>query len=501
VTSCAATGKILWPISTVGSDKLPDMSETDLELLAHYTRQHAEDAFAEIVRRHLRLVYSAALRRVRLPQLAEEVAQSAFIDLARNAARLKPDTILTAWLYQVTRRTAIDVVRREASRQLREQIATGMNAMNATAADWTHIEPLLDEAMHALDDKDRTTVLLRYFENKSLREVGATLGTTEDAARKRVNRAVERLREFFAKRGVTVGASGLGVVISANAVQAAPAGLAATLTSASLASGAAGTGTMLTLFKFMAMTKLKLGLLSAIILAVPFIAVVVIRKNTLPDEPGYQGKRLSEWLRSFDKTPLEWNSDLTIPANQASAEAIVQMGSQAVPFLVRELRARDSAANDSTPAYVRNRRAIQACLALGPTAKTAIPELTKRLAEHRISAMLRTSALAAMGPDAVPSLMAALTNSEPEVRRCMATTIRNGSFDAEPLVPALVKCLSDPDDYHVRTEAAMALARLRKRPDFVLPALTQNLSDTNQTVREFTAIALRQFHATPPVTR
>jgi RNA polymerase sigma factor (sigma-70 family) len=220
---------------------LPDMSDTDLELLARYSRQHAEDAFAEVVRRHLGLVYSAALRQVRSPQLAEEVAQSTFIDLARSAAKLKPDTILTAWLYQVTRRTAIDVVRREASRQLREQIATEMNAMNATAADWTHIEPLLDEAMHALDETDRTAVLLRYFENKSLREVGATLGTTDDAARKRVNRAVECLREYLARRGVTTGASGLVVVISANAIQAAPAGL-----SAAIASAVAGTATFVT---------------------------------------------------------------------------------------------------------------------------------------------------------------------------------------------------------------------------------------------------------------
>ena len=104
--------------------------------------------------------------------------------------------------------------------------------MNATAADWTHIEPLLDEAMHALDDTDRAAVLLRYFENKSLREVGQTLGTSDDAAQKRVSRAVERLREFFAKRGVTVGASGLVVVISANAVQAAPVGLAVTISAA-----------------------------------------------------------------------------------------------------------------------------------------------------------------------------------------------------------------------------------------------------------------------------
>jgi len=205
------------------------MSDTDLELLARYTRHHADDAFAEIVRRHLNLVHSAALRPIRSPQLAEEVAQSTFINLARHAHRLAPDTILTAWLYQVTRREAIDVVRREARRQVREQIATEMNAINATAADWTHIEPLLDEAMHALDDTDRTAVLLRYFENKSLREVGATLGTSENAAQKRLGRAIERLREFFAKRGVTIGANGLIIVISAEAVQAAPIGLSSAI--------------------------------------------------------------------------------------------------------------------------------------------------------------------------------------------------------------------------------------------------------------------------------
>src|SRR6266436_3437246 len=204
-------------------------STNDLDLLGEFTRDQSQDAFTALVKRHLNLVYCAALRQVRSPQLAEEVTQSVFTDLARNAARLKPDTILTAWLYEVTRRTAINVVRGEARRQLREQIAFEMNAMNANAADWTQIEPLLDEAMHALDETDRTAVLLRFFENKSLREVGATLGTSDDAAQKRVSRAVERLREFFTKRGVTVGASGLAIVISANAVQAAPVGLVVTI--------------------------------------------------------------------------------------------------------------------------------------------------------------------------------------------------------------------------------------------------------------------------------
>jgi RNA polymerase sigma factor (sigma-70 family) len=260
--------KILCPIPAGSGVILLNMGHTDLELLARYTRHCVEDAFAEIVRRHLGLVYFAALRQVRSRQLAEEVAQSTFINLARHAHRLTSDTILPAWLYQVARRESVDVVRREARRQVREQVASEMNAINANAADWTHIEPLLDEAMHALDDTDRAAVLLRYFENKSLREVGATLGTTDDAARKRVNRAVECLREFFAKRAVTVGASGLTVVISANAIQAAPVGLAVTISTAAILTGtsAAVTATA-TVTKAIAMTTLQKSLIAATLAA------------------------------------------------------------------------------------------------------------------------------------------------------------------------------------------------------------------------------------------
>jgi len=240
------------------------MTANDLDLLGEFTRDQSQDAFTALVRRHLDLVYCAALRQVRSPELAEEVAQSVFTDLARNAARLNSDTILTAWLYQVTRRTAIDLVRGETRRQLREQIASEMNAMNANAADWTQIEPLLDEAMHALDQTDRTAVLLRYFENKSLREVGQSLGTTDDAAQKRVSRAVERLREFFIKRGVTIGASGLVVVISANAVQAAPIGLSVAIAAtAALAGTTTATAASATTTKAIVMTTLQKTLISA----------------------------------------------------------------------------------------------------------------------------------------------------------------------------------------------------------------------------------------------
>ena len=203
VKGLALDAKNFCRIPSVGGDMLVEMTTTDLELLRQFTREHSQEAFTTLVKRQVNLVYSTALRQVRSPQLAEEIAQSVFADLARDAGKLKPDTILTAWLYQVTSRTAVDAIRKESRRQLREQIAVEMTNMNATANDWRQIEPLLDDAMAALDETDRAAILLRYFENKSLREVGEALGASDDAAQKRVSRAVERLREFFSKRNIT----------------------------------------------------------------------------------------------------------------------------------------------------------------------------------------------------------------------------------------------------------------------------------------------------------
>ena len=136
--------------------------------------------------------------------------------------------------------------------------------MNATANDWTQIAPLLDDAMAALDETDRSAILLRFFENKSLREVGEALGASEDAAQKRVSRAVEKLREFFSQEKITVGAGGLAVLISANAVQSAPVGLAAAISAAALAGTAVTTSTVIaTAAKTVAMTTLQKALVTA----------------------------------------------------------------------------------------------------------------------------------------------------------------------------------------------------------------------------------------------
>jgi len=215
------------------------MNANDLNLLQQYAQEGSEEAFTAIVNRHLGLVYSAALRQVRSPQLAEEVAQSVFSDLARSARKLKPDTLLGAWLYQVTRRTAVDVVRRESRRQFREQVALEIAGMNSNTSDWAKVEPMLDEAMEALEEADRQAILLRYFEHKSLREVGQFLGASEDAAQKRVSRAVDELRRFFSKRGAAVGVPALVLLLSANAVQSAPAGLSSTISAAAISAGTA----------------------------------------------------------------------------------------------------------------------------------------------------------------------------------------------------------------------------------------------------------------------
>ena len=244
------------------------MNDDDLGLLARYTRERDEDAFSQIVRRHLNLVYSVARRQVRSPELAEEVAQSVFTQLAREAQSLAPDTVLAAWLYTVAHRTALNGLRREVRRKRREQVASEMNASDGvTAGDWAQVSPCLDAAMHALNQTERTAILLRYFENKSLREVGQILGTTDDAAQKRVSRALEHLRKRLARQGVTVSVGGLVALVAGNAVQAAPTGLAALISSGSLLAATATTSLPATATTILAMTTLQKSSVAAFMVA------------------------------------------------------------------------------------------------------------------------------------------------------------------------------------------------------------------------------------------
>jgi RNA polymerase sigma factor (sigma-70 family) len=246
-------------------------AQTDQQLLRDYAGSRSEAAFAELVRRHVDLVYSAALRMVCNSHQAEDVTQGVFVALAQNARQLTHHPVLSGWLHRTMQNLAANAVRTNVRRQTREQEAVAMNELLSAGSDasWEHIAPHLDAALGELSEPDRDALLLRYFERKSAHEMAQTLGISDDAAQKRVNRAVERLREFFAKRGVTVGASGLVVVISANAVQAAPVALAASI---STAVGAVA-GTMIatataTATKAMTMTVLHKTIIGAALAAI-----------------------------------------------------------------------------------------------------------------------------------------------------------------------------------------------------------------------------------------
>jgi RNA polymerase sigma factor (sigma-70 family) len=249
----------------------------DQQLLRRYASDGSEAAFGELVARHVNLVYSVALRRANGDtHLAQDVAQLVFTDLARKARSLPKNVVLAGWLHRATRFAAAQSIRTERRRQLREQEAVTMNTFKSESTpDWEQIRPLLDEALDELSRADRDALLLRFMEQRSLAEVGHALGANEDAARKRVSRALEKLRAQLVRRGVTTTAAALSTAITVSAVQVAPAGLAATLTSGSLATAAAGTGTTLTLLKFMAMTKLKLGIISVVVIASVATSLVI----------------------------------------------------------------------------------------------------------------------------------------------------------------------------------------------------------------------------------
>jgi RNA polymerase sigma factor (sigma-70 family) len=234
----------------------------DLTLLREFAAAHSEAAFAALVSRHVNLVYSVALRQVRDPLMAEEITQAVFIILARKADAISDKTILPGWLCRTARYAGTEALRKQRRRQQREQEAYMQSLLNEPETEtWTHIAPLLDGAMETLGRKDHDALVLRFFEGKNFAEVGAALGANEDNARMRVNRALEKLRKIFTKRGVSSTTAILAGAISANSVQAAPLGLAKSVTLVAMTKGVAASGYTLTLIKgalkIMAWTKAK----------------------------------------------------------------------------------------------------------------------------------------------------------------------------------------------------------------------------------------------------
>src|SRR5260221_1415224 len=232
--------------------------QTDVELLRRYAEHRSENAFAELVQRHIDLVYSAALREAHGDSAqAEDITQAVFAELARKSSSLGRHPALAGWLYTCVRQMTANARRAEDRRQRREQEAQTMNELlSSDSSDpiWRQVQPVLDDAMHELSEADRAAVVLRFFEERSLKEVGLALGLNENAARMRVDRALEKLRNVLAKRGVTSTASGIAAAIAAGAVVSAPTALTASVVTSALAVTASTTSTTLTALKFMTMT-------------------------------------------------------------------------------------------------------------------------------------------------------------------------------------------------------------------------------------------------------
>ena len=240
------------------------MDMDDQTLLKRYSDADDQDAFAELVQRHVALVYSVALRQTGDPAQAEDVVQLVFSKLAKRAKSLPENVVLAGWLHSDARFIALQLSRSERRRQMREKSAAEMSELTSQSEpEWQRIRPVLDEGLESLGTTDRDALLLRFFEQKALREVGTALGIGEDAARMRVTRAVDRLRDFLIGRGITTTSAALSIVLAAHGSQTVPSLLAATVISATLS----GTISSTTTLGILAMSKLKTGIACAALAA------------------------------------------------------------------------------------------------------------------------------------------------------------------------------------------------------------------------------------------
>ena len=254
------------------------------KLLADYAESGSEEAFRELVAAYIGLVHGSAMRLVNgQSQLAEDIAQTVFSDLARKAKTLSPDVMIGGWLHRRTCYAAATAMRGERRRLIREREALEMNSLSADDA-LASVAPVLDEAINQLADEDREAITLRFFERFNLRAIGEAMGTTEAAAQKRVARALEKLRGLLVRRGVVLSATGLALAVGSASATAAPAGLAMTISTAALTSAPAGAGFTWTTLKIMALTKLKITLIAV---AVALVAAGTATTVVINRDPSY----------------------------------------------------------------------------------------------------------------------------------------------------------------------------------------------------------------------
>jgi RNA polymerase sigma factor (sigma-70 family) len=290
-------------------------------LLAEYAANGSEEAFRELVARYIDLVYSTAVRLVNGDtHRAEDVAQTVFADLARLAGNFSKDVMLGGWLHRRTWHVATTLMRNERRRLNRERQAAEMNTLqDQPEGQFERIAPLLDEAINQLGAGDRAAIVLRFFEHRDLRAVGAALGSNEDAAQKRVSRAVEKLRCHFARRGIVASSAVIASVIAAHAVHAAPVGLASAVTTASLAGAAGSSSFGLTSAWLKTMLVNKTTLIAA---AVILTATAVSMSAVKTKHTGANAPVTAASLREGLVLDMTFDQDETFDHNAASGSAV-----------------------------------------------------------------------------------------------------------------------------------------------------------------------------------
>ncbi|MDB6032132.1 MAG: hypothetical protein JWM16_2470 [Verrucomicrobiales bacterium] len=250
------------------------------QLLAEYVKTGSEPAFRELVTRYVGLVYSAAIRIVNGDtHLAEDISQTVFTDLAQKARTLSSEVMLGGWLHRHTCFVAAKALRTDRRRQNRERLSVEMDAPSQNSdAELEMVAPILDEAINALGEEDRKAILLRFFEDRDFRSIGDSLGSSEEAARKRVARALDKLHALLGKRGFAFSAASLSAIIAQGALNAAPLGLSAAISTKALVAAAAS-GTGWSFLKLMASTKIKAGLASGVVLASAVTSLIIHQQS------------------------------------------------------------------------------------------------------------------------------------------------------------------------------------------------------------------------------
>ncbi len=275
------------------------------KLLTEYVATGSETVFCELVARYVNLVYSAAIRLVDGDtHRAEDVTQTVFADLARTARTLSQEVMLGGWLHRHTCFVAQNTMRDERRRQARERQAVEMNAHeDHSAANLALLAPVLDEAVNQLGTDDRKAIMLRFFEQHDFKSVGEALGSNEEAARKRVDRALDKLQVLLKARGVALSSAVLASALATQTVSAAPAGFALTVSTAALANAATTNGTTLTILKIMSMSKLKAGVIAVVIAAA--VAIPLVIQNRAQTKIDAANAALRQQAEQTDKLAAE----------------------------------------------------------------------------------------------------------------------------------------------------------------------------------------------------